>query len=81
MQSPDLRGDRDLDRDEETERDRFLKSATSVSEKSLIVMAFPNSCVATYMKKKKNYTRSCQPTQPITCANHGNHVQIIMISS
>ena len=53
MQSPDLRGDRDLDRDEETERDRFLKSATSVSEKSSIVMAFPNSCVATYMKKRK----------------------------
>ncbi len=30
MQSTDLRGDRDLDRDEETERDRFLNSTTSV---------------------------------------------------
>ena len=31
-------------------------------------------------QKKKDFTRSCQPTQPITCANHGNHVQIIMQS-
>ena len=49
MQSTDLRGDRDLDRDEETERDRFLNSATLVSEYLLIVMIFPGSCVATYM--------------------------------
>lgn len=49
MQSTDLRGDRDLDRDEETERDRFLNSATSVSENLLVVMVFPGSCVATYM--------------------------------
>ena len=28
--------------------------------------------------KKKNFTSFCQPTQPIACANHGNHVQIIM---
>ena len=49
MQSTDLRGDRDLERDEETERDRFLNSATLVSENLLIVMIFPGSCVATYM--------------------------------
>ena len=49
MQSTDLRGDRDLDRDEEMERDRFLNSATSVSEDSLIVMAFPGSCTAIYV--------------------------------
>ena len=32
------------------------------------------------MKKKKDFTSFCQPTQPIACANHGNHVQIIMKS-
>ena len=31
-------------------------------------------------KKKKDFTRFCQPTQPITCANHGTHVQILMKS-
>ena len=30
--------------------------------------------------KKKDFTSFCQPTQPIACANHGNHVQIIMKS-
>jgi len=49
MQSTDLRGDGDLDRDEETERDCFLNSATSVSENLLTVMAFPGSCMAIYM--------------------------------
>ena len=49
MQSTDLRGDRDLDRDEETERDRFLNSTTPVSENSSLVMGFPDSCVAIYM--------------------------------
>ncbi len=49
MQSTDLRGDRDLDRDEETERDRFLNSATSVSETWLIVMAFLGSYMAIHM--------------------------------
>ena len=27
-----------------------------------------------------HFTRFCQPTQPITCTNYGNHVQIIMRS-
>ncbi len=31
-------------------------------------------------KKKEDFTGFCQPTQPITCAHHGNHVQIIMSS-
>ena len=31
-------------------------------------------------KKKKDFTRFCQPTQPITCASYGNHVQINMKS-
>jgi len=31
-------------------------------------------------KKKKDFTSFCQPTQPIACAKHGNHVQIIMKS-
>ena len=33
-----------------------------------------------WKKKKKDFTSFCQPTQPIACANHGNHVQIIMKS-
>ncbi len=49
MQSTDLRGERDLDRDEETERDRFLNSATSVSENLFMVMAFPGSYLVIYM--------------------------------
>ncbi len=31
-------------------------------------------------KKKKDFTSFCQPTQPIACANYGNHAQIIMKS-
>ena len=31
-------------------------------------------------KKKKDFTSFCQPTQPIACANHANHVQVIMKS-
>jgi len=33
-----------------------------------------------FLKKKKDFTSFCQPTQPIACANYGNHVQIIMKS-
>ena len=31
-------------------------------------------------KKQKHFTGFCQPTRPITCANHGNHVQHFMKS-
>ena len=34
----------------------------------------------TILMKKKDFTSCCQPTRLITCANHGNHVQIIMKS-
>ncbi len=37
-------------------------------------------CVSARKKKKKDFTSFCQPTQPIACANHGNHVQFIMKS-
>ncbi len=38
------------------------------------------SCTESVKKKKKDFTSFCQPTQPIACANHGNHVQIIIKS-
>ncbi len=31
-------------------------------------------------KRENDSTRFCQPTQPITCANHGNHAQVIVKS-
>ena len=31
-------------------------------------------------KKKKEFASFCQPARPITCASHGNHVQIFMNS-